>query len=479
MRDAYHLLSTPTTLQVQIKQMNEFDLSVFSLESADLFLDSIKQNRTQGFVEYAKGDWISLDFFLAHSQFSKLEAYCFLSSLFLSIGRALKNQPVILDVQAIFLSAKGDEIRLCRAPLIFEKWMKRQEDIEWFLNSLLIIFPSDTLEVLGLLWKGAQGKERFENLRSILARLYLEGTKKSFFTRHKNIPPYCAKKPICLPDPSSFLNQKDSLPPIQGTQFTKEWETRLPQSAQELFSQEASSRLSSHSLTDLNVSSSNQGEEESLSNLEILEKIALFDPEAGKDLENQKSFEDSNPNSKQFENSIPVEPKMILDSPNFSSESLPANQTFLKADSITLSHEVTSSKLDEKKEESKKASSKIRKSPYKKSSSDSFENATVVLNQWIEPCFLEIQGQKHTLSGQEIIVGREIGCHIQLTDPSISSIHAKLTCQEERWYIQDLKSTNFTWLNDKRVIRKMRLKEGMVIRFGQCEAIFHQSLPKA
>ncbi|WP_419006102.1 FHA domain-containing protein [Holdemanella porci] len=38
-------------------------------------------------------------------------------------------------------------------------------------------------------------------------------------------------------------------------------------------------------------------------------------------------------------------------------------------------------------------------------------------------------------------------------------------------YIQDLKSTNKTYLNEKEVKRKMRLKDGMTIRFGDvvCE----------
>ena len=41
-------------------------------------------------------------------------------------------------------------------------------------------------------------------------------------------------------------------------------------------------------------------------------------------------------------------------------------------------------------------------------------------------------------------------------------------------YIQDLKSTNKTYLNGKEVKRKMRLKNGMKVRFGDVECEFKE-----
>ena len=474
MQDAYRLSSTPTTLHVQIERLDEFDLSVFSVESGDLFLESIKQNRVQGFVEYDTKDWICLDYFLAHSHFSKLEAYCFLASLFQTLGQALKNQPVILDVQAIFLSPNGDNVRLCRAPLIFEAWMKRQADLEGFLNSLLHLFPSDSLDVLGLLWKGATGKERFENLRPTLERLYQESTKKSLFTRRKPIPPYCAKKPICIPEETASFHSSSRV----GTSFVKEWEKRLPQSAQELFSQEDQASDPSFAF---GFPTQESNLDSSLSNLEILEKAALFEAQEpnSSPLENWQEVQEQNTDLNSLdclsqinlsiqEGSIP----QLLDEQE--TTSFFSKQVSLE--SMPLSSQVIPNKTDRKREDSKK--SKQKKASLPQESQFSLENATVILDQWIPPCFLDIQGRTYPLEDQEVFVGRKKGCQICLEDSSVSSMHAKLTRQEERWYIQDLKSTNFTWLNEKRVIRKMRLKEGMVIRFGQCEAIFHQPLSK-
>lgn len=435
MKDAYRLSSTQTTLHVQIEQLDKFDLSVFALENIDLFLDCAKQNQSQGFVEYEKGDWISLDYFLRHSHFSKLEACCFLASLFHCLGQALKNQPVILDVQAIFLSSKGDEWRLCRAPLIFEAWMKRQEDIEWFLNSLLYLFPSDALDLLGLLWKGSTGKERFENLAPILERLYQESFKKSLFRKRKSIPPYCAKKPIFLPEDSSSHSHQNSsyfensmIQSSQSIEFIKDWENTLPQSAIELFKQESQNPTPKDFFPfSLSDSTSSKVQDKSTSSLAILEKAAVVEKSEDQDLpffQERIKAEEARPS----EENLPWIEKEKADSSSF--------QEF----------------------------------------HPSLENATVVLEQYVTPCSLEIQGKQHVLCGPEVFVGRAKGCHIQLKESSVSSMHAKLTCQEERWYLQDLKSTNCTWLNEKRVIRKMRLKEGMVIRFGQCEAIFHQSV---
>lgn len=468
MKDAYRLSSTPTTLHVQIERLDEFDLSVFSVEPGDLFLESIKQNRIQGFVEYDKKDWICLDYFLAHSHFSKQEAYCFLATLFKSLGQALKNQPVILDVQAIFLSPNGDEVRLCRAPLIFEAWMKRQEDLEYFLDSLLHLFPSDSLDVLGLLWKGATGKERFENLRPTLERLYQESAKKSLFMRRKTIPPYCAKKPICIPEEIASLPSSS----MAGTPFIKEWEKRLPQSAQELFSQEDQALDSSFAF---GFPAKELNSDSSPSNLEILEKAALFEAQEPSPWENWQETQEQNADPSSIDcfskTNLNIQESATLQSLDFEQETTPFFSKPAQLEPTPLSLQTLQPKVQSKKTKQKKTS----RDP---ENLVSLENATVILDQWISPCFLDIQGKTYPLEDQEVFIGRGKGCHIRIDDSSVSSMHAKLTCQEERWYIQDLKSTNYTWLNEKRIIRKMRLKEGMVIRFGQCEAIFHQPLPK-
>lgn len=79
--------------------------------------------------------------------------------------------------------------------------------------------------------------------------------------------------------------------------------------------------------------------------------------------------------------------------------------------------------------------------------------------------------EKYALCNEMNIVGRAMVCDIRFQDPSVSLKHAKIVCENDRYYIQDLKSTNKTYLNGKEVKRKMRLKDGMQVQFGDivCE----------
>lgn len=87
---------------------------------------------------------------------------------------------------------------------------------------------------------------------------------------------------------------------------------------------------------------------------------------------------------------------------------------------------------------------------------------------------LEGNGDVYSLLFDDMLVGRGMQCQIRLQDPSVSIRHARISRVEDRYYIQDLKSSNHTWLNDKLVQRKMRLKPGMVVRFGAAEMVFSQ-----
>ena len=80
----------------------------------------------------------------------------------------------------------------------------------------------------------------------------------------------------------------------------------------------------------------------------------------------------------------------------------------------------------------------------------------------------------YPLIGETVLIGRSMACDIRIESLEISLKHAKLTRIDDRWYIQDLKSKNKTYLNEKLVQRKMRLKDGMVISFSQKQFTFHE-----
>jgi hypothetical protein len=64
----------------------------------------------------------------------------------------------------------------------------------------------------------------------------------------------------------------------------------------------------------------------------------------------------------------------------------------------------------------------------------------------------------------ELLIGRHHACDVLLTDPSVSRKHARLTYRDERWIIQDLRSTNGTHVNGSRVGRcELRPGDSLVV----------------
>lgn len=77
------------------------------------------------------------------------------------------------------------------------------------------------------------------------------------------------------------------------------------------------------------------------------------------------------------------------------------------------------------------------------------------------------QGETHGLE-QEVTVGRGGGCAIVLTDDGyVSQLHARVFQQNGDAYVEDLGSTNGTFVNGKQVTGATRLKRGDRVQFGQ------------
>ncbi len=88
--------------------------------------------------------------------------------------------------------------------------------------------------------------------------------------------------------------------------------------------------------------------------------------------------------------------------------------------------------------------------------------------------YLEYEGQKYSLNNEINLIGRAYVCDIRFDDISVSLKHCKISCTDNRYYIQDLKSTNKTFIGDKEVKRKMRLKNDMKLKFGDVVCVFKQ-----
>lgn len=70
------------------------------------------------------------------------------------------------------------------------------------------------------------------------------------------------------------------------------------------------------------------------------------------------------------------------------------------------------------------------------------------------------------LSGQ-VDIGRADGCAIRLQDTYVSQVHARLAGKDGAWYVEDLGSTNGTYLNDRKVVAPVEVHAGDVVRIGK------------
>jgi pSer/pThr/pTyr-binding forkhead associated (FHA) protein len=80
------------------------------------------------------------------------------------------------------------------------------------------------------------------------------------------------------------------------------------------------------------------------------------------------------------------------------------------------------------------------------------------------------RGETHTID-REITVGRGGGCALVLNDDTyVSQLHARLFQQNGEGYVEDLGSTNGTYVNGKQIKGMTRLKRGDRVQFGQTVA---------
>jgi len=83
--------------------------------------------------------------------------------------------------------------------------------------------------------------------------------------------------------------------------------------------------------------------------------------------------------------------------------------------------------------------------------------------------------EQHPLKGREIAlapghtIGRE-GCEIVLPDPEVSRRHALIRLLDSELAIEDLNSTNGTWINGERITGIRTLSGGDSLKFGNTVA---------
>ena len=77
---------------------------------------------------------------------------------------------------------------------------------------------------------------------------------------------------------------------------------------------------------------------------------------------------------------------------------------------------------------------------------------------------IQVEGQRHSFT-TTFTVGRQ--GNIAISDEFASSHHARFQVAHGRWFIEDLGSTNGTWLNGRRFRAPQHLKRGDKVKIGR------------
>jgi len=68
--------------------------------------------------------------------------------------------------------------------------------------------------------------------------------------------------------------------------------------------------------------------------------------------------------------------------------------------------------------------------------------------------------------GEELTMGRAAGCTVTVDDTFVSQIHARVFAREGQYLVEDLGSTNGTYLNRKKVSGPMVMQRGDRLQVG-------------
>jgi len=73
----------------------------------------------------------------------------------------------------------------------------------------------------------------------------------------------------------------------------------------------------------------------------------------------------------------------------------------------------------------------------------------------------------HSLADGQLQIGRADACQVQLSDNYASQFHARIFRRDGSWFVEDLGSTNGTYLNQRRLTAPSELRAGDRLKIGK------------
>lgn len=76
-------------------------------------------------------------------------------------------------------------------------------------------------------------------------------------------------------------------------------------------------------------------------------------------------------------------------------------------------------------------------------------------------------GETISLDGAPLLIGRGSDAAIRLDDDYVSTRHARIAASGDQWFVEDLGSTNGTYLGSQRLSQPTTLQLGSKVRIGK------------
>jgi pSer/pThr/pTyr-binding forkhead associated (FHA) protein len=80
---------------------------------------------------------------------------------------------------------------------------------------------------------------------------------------------------------------------------------------------------------------------------------------------------------------------------------------------------------------------------------------------------VEAGARSQRFTQPEFTIGRDLANELCVDDKTVSSRHARLSFRQGQWWVEDLRSTNGTYINSEPVTTPLVLASGDLLRCGQ------------
>src|SRR5438105_15159872 len=88
-------------------------------------------------------------------------------------------------------------------------------------------------------------------------------------------------------------------------------------------------------------------------------------------------------------------------------------------------------------------------------------------------------GQRLPLDGDKTVLGRNPDCHVVISGTAVSRAHAHILRIQDKFFIEDIKSRNGTFVNNEQIAGRTLLKNNDKIKICDFVCAFFDAPPKA